>query len=1016
MQNITLKELFMSADELCALESKVAAGDADAQAKLLLYHVYGPNPASDKVILKTVTELCDKGNPMALLYAAFLHEHALGTPKNYCKAVEYYSEAYDALNPISATKKRSVSTTKAEADLEKIYSAILKNISQIVSIPGFCVFEKGAYNISLNQKSLKTLQTSLSDLINDVNEFKTMLEMALPGMGESDSAQWEYRLQDTVLVPVEIFKTITARIYLHGYLAENEFVSLPEDKYFANAIGRCIVDDDEIDDNDYIIAGLLQMAGHDNSPLWQYRVGLWFENSDSNLEPQTAASWYEKAKDRLHEAKVALKRLKGSSNYKILQGRENGTVKECQKLLSRTASNPQNNIVWLIECAMRGDEAALIRLEQKHISPAGDNSVLKGDFKPELYYPIIAEEIRKDEKISDDYFADKLAESKQCQKEIYLQRAREEAARKKAEEEARKREEARIRAEEEAKRKAEEEARKREEARIRAEQEAIRRAEEDARRKEEAKRQAELEAIRKIEEEKRQAELAEKRKEAARKRAEALARKKEEERILAEQEAKRKAEEAKRKEEEERQRTEEACKRYIAEIESLKDQKDEILAEFKSECQSKATGLENSLASAYRSLSSKLDAYRPKIWHRLFCSIADKNIDDFLRKEKSTNSDLTSNLQTELADAKSVAKKIDNLLRKPAERNETALKAYVTKLKKLIDDLSDAKGSCKKQIKAVEKQITYLTSEISYSDFKCEFYFLKTLFVLSAIWAIVSLIRIFFTDSFGPFIQLCISGGVMGSAISLDNPGDRSFKVAFKGFTAGFVITIVAELLIMLLISWVGSWFDGSESEEEYGDSASLVEERYYSSLDDTENTSDTEDGYAAAIAEAKTQLELQMQKAEEEMARAMKEAEEALALEIEGMKLGPVYSTEDHRYGLWDKNNQKMVVPTQYDYIDYPDSNGMFRVENEGKQGYFDKYGRLIIEIKYDRIHRADKDGWRKVELDGKFGYLDNSGKEVVPPIYDSVGSWKGGKLKVKMNGKTGYVDRFGNMVKPLK
>lgn len=994
MQNLTLKELFMSSEELVALERKVAVGDTDAQAKLLLYHVYGPEPASKDAILKKVTELCEEGNSMAMLYAGFLYEHALGTPKDYCKAVEYYSKAYDVLNPAPAKQKRAVSASKAQAELEKSYSGIMKVVSKIVSIPGFCVFDEGAYHISLNTKAFQVLETSLPDLIDDVNEFKVILETAVHGMTDAEAAQWEYRLQDMVLVPLEIFKTITVRAYVHSYLAQNEFISIPEDKYFENTIGRCIVDDDKIDDNDYIIAGLLQMAAHDNSPLWQYRVGLWFENSDSNLEPQKAANWYEKAQDDLPEAKAALKCLKNSQNYKILLGRDNGTVKQCQELSSRTSLNPQNNITWLIESALRGDMAALMRLEQKHISPAGDNSVLKGDFKPELYYTVIAEESRKDEEISDDYFADKLAESKRCQKEIDLQRAREEAARKKAEEEARKREEARIRAEEEAKRKAEEE----------------------ARRKEEAKRQAELEAIRKIEEEKKQAELAEKRKEAALKRAETLARKKEEERILAEQEAKRKAEEEKRKAEEERQRTEEACKRYIAEIESLKDQKDEILAEFKSECQSKATGLENSLASAYRSLSSILDAYRPKIWHILFCSFADKGVDDFLRKEKSTNSDLISNLQTELADAKSVAKKIDNLLRKPAERNETALKAYVTKLKKLIDDLSDALGSCKKQIKAVEKQITYLTSEISYSDFKCEFYFLKTLFVLSAIWAIVSLIRIFFTDSFGPFIQLCISGGVMGSAISLENPGDRSFKVAFKGFTAGFVITIVAELLIMLLISWVGSWFDGSESEEEYGDSASLVEERYYGSMDDTENTADTEDGYAAAIAEAETQLELQMQKAEEEMARAMKEAEEALALEMEGMKLGPVSTIEGCRYGLWDENNKKMVVPTQYDYIDYPDSNGMFRVENEGKQGYFDKYGRLIIEIKYDRIHRADKDGWRKVELDGKFGYLDNSGKEVVHPIYDSVGSWKGGKLKVKMNGKTGYVDRFGNMVKPLK
>ena len=999
MQNITLKELFMSAEELSALESEVAAGNFDAQFKLLLYYIYGPTPASANEIFKHVTQLCENGNPMALAYAGFLYEHALGVKKDYCKAVEYYSKAYDAGSAPAATK-RTVSAPKTEAELGKMYSAICKEISRIVNLPAFCVFEKDAYHISLNQKSIKVYEATMPALISQIDEFQASLESAMPGMSEEDAAQWEYRLQDTVLVPLEIFKTILIRYFLRYYLESNDFVCISEDEYFSNAIGRCIVDDDETDDNDYIIGGLLQMAGHDESPLWQYRVGLWFENSDRNLEPLTAADWYAKAQRKLPAAKAALKRVKKSQSYQILQGRGNGTVKECQELSNRTSVNPQNSILWLVESAIRGDGAALMRLEQKHISPTGGDAVLRGEFKPDPYYKVIAEETRKDEVISDSFFADKLEESKKRKKLIELQRAREEAARKKAEEEAR----------------------RKEEAKRQAEQEAIRRAEEEARRKEEEKRQAELEAIRKIEEEKRQAELAEKRKEAARKRAETLARKKEEERIQAEQEAKRKAEEEKRKAEEERQRAEEACKRLIAVTESLKDRKVEILAEFKSECESKCTGLENSLASAYRSLSSKLEAYRPKIWHKLFCSAADKDIDDFLRKEKSTNSDLISKLQTEIADAKAVAKKIDNLLRKPAEMNETALKAYVTKLKKQIDELSDAKDSCKKQIKAVEKQITHLSSEISYSDFKCEFYFLKTLFVLSVLWAIVSLIRIFFTDSVGPFIQLIISVGVAGSAISLDNSDKRSFKDAFNGFAAGSVSTMVVGVLIMLLISWVGSWFDGSESEEEYGDSASLVEEEYARAFDH----------------------------AEQDMARALEDAGNAVNSTSRGGSLTISY-TSDGKYGLLDKS-QNVVVPFIYDYIYSQDSDtGLYKVELKGKYGYLDKNGKEFIKVKYDYIYSPEDNGWRKVELKDKYGFVDASGKEIVTPkydyiysedengwrkvevgdklgyinasgaeivspVYDYIYSWSGGLAKVEKGNKIGYIDRSGKLVKPLE
>ena len=982
MQNITLKELFMSAEELSALGSEVAAGNFDAQLKLLLYHVYGPTPASANEILSQVTKLCENGNPLAIAYVGFLYEHALGVKKDYCKAVEYYCKAYDAFNPISAPKKRALSASKANAELEKKYSTILKEISKIASLPDFCVFDTDAYHIDLYPKSAKVLEATMPALLSDINEFQVLLDSAMSGMSEEDAAQWEYRLQDTVLVPIEIFKTIPVRILLHNYLESNDFICISPDKYFDNAIGRCIVDDDDADDNDYIIGGLLQMAGHDGSPLWQYRVGLWFENSDRNLEPQTAAKWYAKAQGELPAAKTALKRVKASQNYQILQERENGTVKECQKLSNRTSANPQNSIVWLVESALRGDGAALMRLEQKHVSPAGGDAVLRGDFNPAPYYKVIAEETKNDEVVSADYFADKLEESKKCKKAIELQRAREVAARKKAEEEAREREEARIKAEEEARRRAEEEA-----------------------------------------------ELAEKRKEAARKRAERIARKNEEERIQAELEAKRKAEEEKlkaeeekRKAEDERRRAEEACKRYIAEIESLKDRKDEILDDFKSDCESKAAGLENSLASAYRSVSSKLDGYRPKIWHKLFCSAADRDIDDFLRKEKQTNSDLISTLQSEIKDAKSIAKKIDTILRKPSERDEASLKAYVTKLKKQFKDLSDAKAICQKQIKAAEKQITHLTSEISYSDFKCEFYFLKTLFVLSVLWAIVSLIRIFFTDSIGPFIQLIISVGVAGSAISLDNSDKRSFKDAFNGFAAGSVSTIVVGVLIMLLISWVGSWFDGSESEEEYGDSASLVEEEYARALD----------------------------QAEQDMARALEDARNAVNTTSTGGSLTITY-TSDGKYGLVDKSHN-VVVPFIYDYIYSQDSDtGLYKVKLKGKYGYIDKNGKEFIKVKYDYIYSPEDNGWRKVELKDKYGFVDASGKEIVTPKYDYIYSedengwrkvevndklgyinangteivspeydyiysWSGGLAKVEKGNKIGYIDRSGKLVKPLE
>ena len=154
-------------------------------------------------------------------------------------------------------------------------------------------------------------------------------------------------------------------------------------------------------------------------------------------------------------------------------------------------------------------------------------------------------------------------------------RAEEEEARRKAEEEARRKaeeEEARRKAEEEARRKAEEE-----EARRKAEEEARRKAEEEeARRKaeEEARRKAEEEACRKAEEEARR-----KAEEEARQKAEEEARRKAEEeerlRLAAEEEARRKAEE----EALQKAQAEEKARREQEEIEEAARKKQEAILE-----------------------------------------------------------------------------------------------------------------------------------------------------------------------------------------------------------------------------------------------------------------------------------------------------------------------------------------------------------------------------------------------------------------------------------------------------
>lgn len=901
MQNITLKELFMSAEELCALESEVAAGNFDAQFKLLLYYIYGPTPASANEIFKQVTQLCENGNPMALAYAGFLYEHALGVKKDYCKAVEYYSKAYDAGSAPAATK-RTVSAPKTEAELGKMYSAILKEISRIVNLPAFCVFEKDAYHITLNQKSIKVYEATMPALISQIDEFQASLESAMPGMSEEDAAQWEYRLQDTVLVPLEIFKTIQIRYFLRYYLESNDFVCISEDEYFSNAIGRCIVDDDETDDNDYIIGGLLQMAGHDESPLWQYRVGLWFENSDRNLEPLTAADWYAKAQGKLPAAKAALKRVKTSQSYQILQGRGNGTVKECQELSNRTSVNPQNSILWLVESAIRGDGAALMRLEQKHISPAGGDAVLYGEFKPDPYYKVIAEETSKDEVISDSFFADKLEESKKCRKAIDLQLAREEAAR----------------------------------------------------------RKAEHEAIMKIEEEKRQAELAEKRKETARKRAE---------------------EEARRKEEAEKKKIldlQRARQELLDEVESLGGAADLAISEIKSDYEDKFVDLKNRLNSAYNSLSTRLETCKPKWWQYIFCVSGNKDVDNFLRLERSTNQTLLTCLEDHLAKATTSHEKIESSLRTGySAKSDAALKTFVTKLKKQIKELQSTNESCRDDVKAIEKQIKHLSNDVSVSDFKWEFSGRKIIVIILLLWMLISLLMVIFTD--GGFVSLLLSCGAFGSLLYTVYQDEVSIKNFLLGFVSGAGPVLIIAFIVFLITP------------------RKDFEEIYYDDM-------------------------IEAQEAIDEAQETIEQASNSTKTVVTGYDY--VYSPEEDgwckvelndKYGYIDANGKEIIKP-KYDYIYSPEDNGWRKVELNDKYGFVNSSGKEVVSIKYDYIYSEDDNGWRKVEIDDKKGYIDASGKEIIPPVYDYIYSWSGGLLKVEKGNKTGYVNRDGKLVQPLE
>ena len=564
MYKFTYNELrAISSEELSLLKEKAKSGDSMAICKMVLCILYAQADGAKDDIQKYLTPAVAAKDEMALLLQGYTYEHAIGATKNYAKAVDCYSKAYDILNLIHSSGKEVKDGAKALQEIEKRYDKLIKNIGQVIAIKKFCQFKEGQFLFPWTAETRNSLGKLLPQLSNDVADFGELFAKAITNQKDEEQGGWEFRYQDTLLMPIEIMKALAARDYFESFLKENSLQVFPADTYFNNALGRCLIDDDDAHDNDYIISGLLNMAGHESDALWQYRVGLWYEYCDNNLEPKTAVYWYEQAKNGMHAAKIALERIKESMQYRILESSKEGTAKECQSLMSRSSKNPQNSVSWLIEKALRGDESAMQRIEHNQFAPKGNTSVFNQQFTSESiqpFYILLKQETSADKKAKKDWNDLMKKEKDEYRKRVEEEeRRRKEAERKRLEAE-RKAEEERIRKikeAEEAKRKAEEEAirkaKKAEEDRIRKEkdaEEAKRRAEEEAIRKakkaeeerirkekeaEEAKRKAEEEAIRKAkkaeEERIRKAKVAEEAKRKAEEEAIRKAKKAEEERI-----------------------------------------------------------------------------------------------------------------------------------------------------------------------------------------------------------------------------------------------------------------------------------------------------------------------------------------------------------------------------------------------------------------------------------------------------------------------------------------------------
>lgn len=401
---ITLDELrSLSKEQISILKEDADKGDVLSQCKLSLYLLFHQVPQESKsFLLHYLNAAADRSESLANLLLGYIHEHAIGVPKNYSKAVESYSKAYDGIILTDNSSINNFLDIRHKRGAEECYKALINQIDRLITTKGLCSYKNREFVFDWTKGVRDVVAESLPSLNQAISNLNAL---SLESSEEDYPGRWEYRIQDKLYMPIEILKAVAARDYLEKYLTDCGYAILPQDRYFNNALGRCLIDDDDAYDNDYIIGGILLFAGHDSSSIWQYRAGLWYEHNDESLDSNAAAYWYEKAQKDMPSATDALKRVKGSVQFNILKNEKIGGVEDCQLLLDRTSKNRHGSITWLIEGACRGDESAVLRLEQQQIPSKGKTSIfgspLSASEKP--FYEMLEEEKEADKKIVAQY-------------------------------------------------------------------------------------------------------------------------------------------------------------------------------------------------------------------------------------------------------------------------------------------------------------------------------------------------------------------------------------------------------------------------------------------------------------------------------------------------------------------------------------------------------------------------------------------------------------------------------------
>lgn len=469
----TLRE--QNLDDFKVHKVNAEGGNPISQFNLALCHLYGQHTEVDYAeAYKWFEKAALQGDTLSGLFVGYLYEVGLGRCCNYTQALLYYAQYSSTMDleidNLLWERVKKMDESEIQKHLEQLYSESVKQVERILRIDNFGVYNPLSNSFSFNwtETTRNMLRTELKSFNKRVKEFRIYLDAYTSDSDDDRYGYWMYLYEDTLALPFEVFNGLVGRDALFSYL-KGSYDNITPRPQFDYALGRCLLDDNDSTDNDYIISGLLLMAGHDESPLWQNRVGLWYEYRTENKDLLLAEQWYERAINQgFKQASINLQRLKEKREYRLSINNNEGTAIERLEIAKTIKGNEELRNKWILAAALNGNLQAhdllAISLNASGNSLYGKNSSFTPSWK--LYD---SEQTscqtnslkwkEKEEKKFRESEEEKECKRREAEEAARRRKEKEEMERKKAEEAARRRKEdeerRRLLAEEREKRRAE---------------------------------------------------------------------------------------------------------------------------------------------------------------------------------------------------------------------------------------------------------------------------------------------------------------------------------------------------------------------------------------------------------------------------------------------------------------------------------------------------------------------------------------------------------------------------------